>query len=243
MPSPVGKIGTKRGTYQRPEYAGSPEACQSREPFPSFAGVPMRPALLLCCLFLSATAQAEDCSPQTSVGSWCELPLAALHPTQQNVGLLQVEDDQAKLAGKKPKALERYLRKKEIPVVIGPGGRFYLTDRHHLSSALWRLDPKQDVPVKVIGRLPRPPTSGRRCRKTTGSGCTMRVARRSRPRRCRTLSPGLATIPTAPWPATPRTRTPSTRIGRAISSNSTGRAISANACTGGRSAAPLCPTT
>ena len=51
----------------------------------------MRPALLLCCLFLSATAQAEDCSPQTSVGSWCELPLAALHPTQQNVGLLQVE--------------------------------------------------------------------------------------------------------------------------------------------------------
>ncbi|PXB87530.1 chromosome partitioning protein ParB, partial [Pseudomonas aeruginosa] len=115
----------------------------------------MRPVLLLCCLFLSATAQAEDCSPQTSVGSWCELPLAALHPTQQNVGLLQVEDDQAKLAGKKPKALERYLRKKEIPVVIGPGGRFYLTDRHHLSSALWRLDPKQGVPVKVIGRLPQ----------------------------------------------------------------------------------------
>lgn len=115
----------------------------------------MRPVLLLCCLFLSATAQAEDCSPQTSVGSWCELPLATLHPTQQNVGLLQVEDDQAKLAGKKPKALERYLRKKEIPVVIGPGGRFYLTDRHHLSSALWRLDPKQGVPVKVIGRLPQ----------------------------------------------------------------------------------------
>ncbi|MGV2457759.1 UNVERIFIED_CONTAM: chromosome partitioning protein ParB, partial [Pseudomonas aeruginosa] len=24
----------------------------------------MRPVLLLCCLFLSATAQAEDCSPQ-----------------------------------------------------------------------------------------------------------------------------------------------------------------------------------
>ncbi|KSP84041.1 chromosome partitioning protein ParB [Pseudomonas aeruginosa] len=115
----------------------------------------MRPCLLFCCLFLACAAQAGECSSHSPVDSWCELPLAALHPTQQNVGLLQVEDEQAKLAGKKPKALERYLRKKEIPVVIGPDGRFYLTDRHHLSSALWRLEPTREVPVKVIGHLPR----------------------------------------------------------------------------------------
>ena len=75
-------------------------------------------------------------------------------------------------------------------MVIGPGGRFYLTDRHHLSSALWRLDPKQGVPVKVIGAT-QATDFWKKMRKTTGSGCTMRVARRSRPRRCRTLSPGL----------------------------------------------------
>ena len=37
------------------------------------------------------------------------------------------------------KEMEQYLKKKEIPVIIGPNNKFYLIDRHHLLYALWEL--------------------------------------------------------------------------------------------------------
>jgi len=112
-------------------------------------------AALAAALLIGQVNAAElpACTPQSAVGSWCEMPLAELRPTQPAVGYLQVEDEAASLAGQSPQALERFAQNKHIPVVQGPAGRFYLVDRHHLTTALMRLK-LQKAPVQIEGRLP-----------------------------------------------------------------------------------------
>ncbi|KAF0814307.1 hypothetical protein IGB42_01208 [Andreprevotia sp. IGB-42] len=107
---------------------------------------------VLLCLLASAPLLAAPCASNTPVGSYCEIDFNALHPTQPAIGLMQVEDEVKAYAGQSRKQYIKLMRKKEIPVVIGPDGGFYLTDRHHLSSALWRLKVPQAT-VKVIGKL------------------------------------------------------------------------------------------
>ena len=113
-----------------------------------------RAALASLLLFIplhAAWAGEPDCSPQTPVDSDCTVRLANLHPTQPSVGLLQVEDDVAELTRKQQDGLKA-TKKKRIPLVIGPDGHFYLTDRHHLSSALWRMD-RREAHARIIGHL------------------------------------------------------------------------------------------
>ncbi|MDN0081169.1 ParB/Srx family N-terminal domain-containing protein [Crenobacter sp. SG2305] len=114
-------------------------------------------ALLLGLLGNLASAETlPACTPQSAVGSRCEVPLVQLHPTQPGVGLMQVADERARLAkraGKdSPEAFQTYLIKKRIPIVIGPDGGFYLVDRHHLSRALWDNGVRQ-APAEIEGRL------------------------------------------------------------------------------------------
>ncbi|WP_035060772.1 ParB-like protein [Andreprevotia chitinilytica] len=112
--------------------------------------------LFALLLLLVATAlQAAPCRKSTPVGDYCQLPFTKLHPTQPAIGLMQVEDEMQSYTGKTPQELDQLMRKKEIPVVIGPKGRFYLTDRHHLSSALWRLH-VPTATVMVIGKINDP---------------------------------------------------------------------------------------
>src|SRR5579864_8226412 len=68
--------------------------------------------------------------------------IAKLRPTQMTVGFREVEVKRAELRQdfKKKNAAVR-LGANQVPVVIGPQGRLYLTDHHHLSLAL--LDLKQ----------------------------------------------------------------------------------------------------
>ncbi|GHD62995.1 ParB-like protein [Jeongeupia chitinilytica] len=112
----------------------------------------MRRRLLLVVLLCSPLLRAAPCTPQTPVGDDCQLPLVALRPTQANVGQMQVDDEAKALAGKSAEQLERLEHKKQIPVVLGPDGNFYLTDRHHLASALSRIGQTQAT-VRVIGKL------------------------------------------------------------------------------------------
>eukprot|EP00878_Enallax_costatus_P012424 GHUV01012975.1.p1 GENE.GHUV01012975.1~~GHUV01012975.1.p1 ORF type:complete len:202 (+),score=44.17 GHUV01012975.1:3-608(+) len=47
----------------------------------------------------------------------------------------------AKVASKQqksPEALEKFLRNHPVPVVLGPGGKRFLIDHHHLCCALWK---------------------------------------------------------------------------------------------------------
>lgn len=97
-----------------------------------------------------AASALAPCQAQADVGTQCALAIDQVRPTQFAVGGLQVEDEVRKLA--KVDDIAAYQLRKKIPVVIGPDGGFYLTDRHHLSSALLRRGEPQLL-VSVIGRL------------------------------------------------------------------------------------------
>jgi hypothetical protein len=62
-------------------------------------------------------------------------PLTALCPTQLTVGMLEVEVKRKHLAALSPEDLEAFLEAHPMPVVIGPAGKLYITDHHHLARA------------------------------------------------------------------------------------------------------------
>ena len=108
--------------------------------------------LTLCTPLLWAKESLQKCNSQLGVGDHCRISLNALHPTQPGIGLLQVDEEVAKLKGKGMKKLWEHAQKKRIPVVIGPDGEFWLVDRHHLTRALWTLG-LREVPVVIEGVL------------------------------------------------------------------------------------------
>lgn len=76
-------------------------------------------------------------------GDIFRLPVNQAHPTQFSVGMISADCkkrrvEEAHEAGKLHEFLcqEGHL----VPVVIGPGQTFYLTDHHHLSAAVWRAN-------------------------------------------------------------------------------------------------------
>jgi hypothetical protein len=69
-------------------------------------------------------------------GVHCLVDVRALHPTQLAVGLQEIRMRAARLLAMKAHKQEKYLRSKEVPVVIGPGGVPYIVDRHHLVRLL-----------------------------------------------------------------------------------------------------------
>ncbi|WP_446905278.1 ParB-like protein [Aeromonas veronii] len=112
----------------------------------------MKAWLLLACVLSQGAWALAPCQSNTAVGNWCEIGIDALHPTQRGGGQIQVDETQATLAGMSAKQLDKFMKKKEIPVVIAPDGSYWLVDRHHLTKALWQQGVK-DARVKVIGRL------------------------------------------------------------------------------------------
>ncbi|WP_429153175.1 ParB-like protein [Aeromonas veronii] len=112
----------------------------------------MKAWLLLACVLSQGAWALAPCQSDTAVGNWCEIGIDALHPTQGGVGQIQVDETQATLAGMSAKQLDKFMKKKEIPVVIAPDSSYWLVDRHHLTKALWQQGVK-DARVKVIGRL------------------------------------------------------------------------------------------
>jgi hypothetical protein len=97
-------------------------------------------------LLVSQPALAKEvCDAQSRKGDVCLCELSALHPTQTSVGMAEVRIKAEKLKDELQRRGERnflkYLLKhdKEEPVIIGPGGIFYVTDHHHLARALYDL--------------------------------------------------------------------------------------------------------
>ena len=64
-----------------------------------------------------------------------ESPLHLLLPTQLTVGMIEVRDKAKSLASLKPKEQSGFLEAHPMPVVIGPAGKLYITDHHHLGRA------------------------------------------------------------------------------------------------------------
>ncbi len=74
--------------------------------------------------------------PDLPAGSSCVVPIKLLHPTQIALGFREVALRADRIAAMKPQKLEKYMRERIAPVVIGPQGRPYLLDHHHLAKAL-----------------------------------------------------------------------------------------------------------
>lgn len=116
----------------------------------------LRTAAAGCILVFSSSAFAEpDCSREIPVDGKCEIALTALHPTQSAVGMMQVEERAMRMKGQIDSV--KYTRKRPVPVVQAPDGRFYLTDSHHLASVLYRIGANK-VTAEVIGRFDNPAT-------------------------------------------------------------------------------------
>jgi hypothetical protein len=59
-----------------------------------------------------------------------------LRPTQMTVGLREVKAKQKRWRDESKKKGEEFLGKHMIPVILGPKGRHYVIDHHHLARAL-----------------------------------------------------------------------------------------------------------
>ena len=73
--------------------------------------------------------------PDLPAGAAYALDAAQLHPTQLCLGWREVVYKKELIEAKTPAALDAYLKDKDVPVVIGPGGVPYLTDGHHTMRA------------------------------------------------------------------------------------------------------------
>ena len=79
-----------------------------------------------------------ELTAETPEGALCQVKVSLLKPTQNAVGFDEVNDKIARYRAKSEEDLKDYLLVHQVPIVIGNGGQFYLTDHHHLANALWK---------------------------------------------------------------------------------------------------------
>ncbi len=119
-------------------------------------GVPA--VLILFSIAPPALGQDSVCDARSREGAVCLCAISNLHPTQSSVGMKEVEIKAEKLKAKAEKGSKAdflsYLRKdnKEEPVIIGPGGIFYITDHHHLARALYQIGVTETY-CKIVDNL------------------------------------------------------------------------------------------
>ncbi len=97
-------------------------------------------ATVLLTVSTPSPTWAKKCHSSDPTGSRCTLHVQDLRPTQFAVGSVAVDCKAAKISAKSKKKLKKYLAAtaREVPAVVGPDGSIYITDHHHLSTALHR---------------------------------------------------------------------------------------------------------
>jgi len=63
--------------------------------------------------------------------------VSELHPTQISVGMTEVKVKEHKLKKMDKDELKKFKRENPEPSVLGPGGKYYIVDHHHLARALF----------------------------------------------------------------------------------------------------------
>ncbi|AOY91711.1 hypothetical protein BKK79_07795 [Cupriavidus sp. USMAA2-4] len=58
-----------------------------------------------------------------------------LHPTQITVGMIEVHDKKKHLAALSAAEQKAFMQAHPIPAVVGPAGKLFITDHHHLGRA------------------------------------------------------------------------------------------------------------
>ncbi len=64
-----------------------------------------------------------------------EAALKDLHPTQLTIGFIVVQDKKKRLAALGAAEQRSFMKDHPMPAVVGPQGRLYITDHHHLGRA------------------------------------------------------------------------------------------------------------
>ena len=80
------------------------------------------------------------------------VPIADLRPTQITVGFREVETKRKRFKELSARAGDNFLGRHMIPSVLGPKGRHYIIDNHHLARALYE-DKVEAVLVTVVADL------------------------------------------------------------------------------------------
>jgi hypothetical protein len=80
------------------------------------------------------------------------VPIADLRPTQITVGYHEVAEKRRRWAELNEEKRALFLGRHMVPVLLGPKGRRYVTDHHHLVRAL-QLEGCEKVLVSVIKDL------------------------------------------------------------------------------------------
>ena len=75
-----------------------------------------------------------------------------LVPTQLTVGMREVDFKRRRWREESSSEIEPYLRHHSIPVILGPGRRQYIIDRHHLTRALHE-ESVADAPVTIVSDM------------------------------------------------------------------------------------------
>lgn len=100
-----------------------------------------------------ATAKCSVTTPMVAKGeeptekNLCHIPLEEMHPAQPSVGMLAVMAKRDKFMkkiakdykNKDTKKIDEYFEESGhwVPLAIGPTGKFYIADRHHLSTGFY----------------------------------------------------------------------------------------------------------
>jgi hypothetical protein len=79
-------------------------------------------------------------------------PILDLKPTQITVGLHEVEEKRKRIRSMKAASEDAFLGHHMIPTVLGPKGRHYIIDNHHLALALHK-EGVEAVLVTVVSDL------------------------------------------------------------------------------------------
>jgi hypothetical protein len=80
------------------------------------------------------------------------IPIADLRPTQMTVGFREVEEKRKAWRERPGEKGSAFLGKHMIPVILGPKGRYYVTDHHHLARAL-HDEGVESVLINVVADL------------------------------------------------------------------------------------------
>jgi hypothetical protein len=80
------------------------------------------------------------------------VPIIKLRPTQITVGMREVSERRRRWHERSGKKAGDYLGKHQVPVVLGPNDRLYITDHHHLALALLE-EGQKDVLVNPVADL------------------------------------------------------------------------------------------
>lgn len=78
--------------------------------------------------------------------------IADLRPTQITVGMREVKDKQKRWKKMRDDKAGAFLGKHLIPVILGPKGRHYVIDHHHLTRALHE-EGVENVSITVVANL------------------------------------------------------------------------------------------